>query len=94
MMSIFRQKLVRLAVFIASGVFVSHTLANDVEPRLYSNVPVGVNFVSLGYANSQGEVTFDSSVPIDDADGDIDSLVLSFSRVNLLCYLLPCPMSI
>lgn len=80
MMSIFRRKLLRLGVFIASVVFVSHTLANDVEPRLYSNVPVGVNFVSLGYANSQGEVTFDSSVPIDDAEGDIDSLVLSYSR--------------
>jgi len=78
--STFRRKLLRLGVFIANVLFVSHTFANDVEPRLYSNVPVGVNFVSTGYANSQCEVTFDSSVPIDDADGDIDSLVPSYFR--------------
>ena len=58
----------------------SHAFGNDVEPRLYSNVPVGVNFLSVGYGNSQGEVTFDSSAPVADVDGDIDSLVLSYSR--------------
>ena len=54
--------------------------AADVEPRLYSNVPVGMNFISLSYADSSGEVTFDSSVPVEDADGDVDSIMLSYSR--------------
>ena len=54
--------------------------ANDVEPRLYSNVPTGTNFLSLGYAHSEGEVTFDGNVPIIDADGEVDSVVLSYSR--------------
>ena len=70
-----------LALVIGFSVFVTgQVLANDVEPRLYSNVPTGINFVSIGYANSQGEVTFDSSVPVEDADGKINSLVLSYSR--------------
>jgi hypothetical protein len=60
--------------------FPAMAAANDVEPRLFSNVPVGTNFLSLGYAHSEGEVTFDSSVPISDADGEVNSMVLSYSR--------------
>ena len=55
-------------------------VANDVEPRLYSNTPVGVNFISLNYARSDGEVTFDASVPVADVEGEIDAMVLSYSR--------------
>ena len=58
----------------------TYSIADDVEPRLYSNVPVGINFISVGYANSKGEVTFDRSIPVEDVEGDIDSLVLSYSR--------------
>jgi hypothetical protein len=54
--------------------------ANDVEPRLYSNVPEGTNFLSVGYAHSKGEVTFDSSIPVADARGEVDAMVLSYSR--------------
>jgi hypothetical protein len=54
--------------------------AADVEPRLYSNIPAGMNFVSVSYANSSGEVTFDSSIPVEDVDGEVDSVVLSYSR--------------
>lgn len=54
--------------------------ATDVEPRLYSNVPVGVNFLTLSYANSQGDVAFDSSVPVQDVDGRINQAVLSYAR--------------
>ena len=55
-------------------------MANDVEPRLYSNVPTGVNFLSLGYSRSDGEVTFDGNVPITDAEGEVNSVVASYSR--------------
>ncbi|MDA1073368.1 MAG: transporter [Proteobacteria bacterium] len=54
--------------------------ANDVEPRLYSNVPVGTNFLSVGYAYSSGEVSFDASVPVQDVDGEIEVMTLSYSR--------------
>lgn len=54
--------------------------ANDVEPRLYSNIPTGVNFLSVGFAHSSGEVTFDSSVPVEDVEGEVDAMVLSYSR--------------
>jgi hypothetical protein len=53
---------------------------NDVEPRLYSAVPTGANFLSIGYKRSHGEVTLDSSVPVVDAEGQVDALVLGYSR--------------
>lgn len=65
---------------LCASLLAGQVIANDVEPRLYSNVPAGTNFLSLAYANSSGEVSFDSSVPISDADGEVDSLVLGYSR--------------
>jgi len=36
----------------------------EIEPRAYANVPVGVNFLIGGYAYTRGGVAFDSSVPL------------------------------
>ena len=33
--------------------------AQDIEPRAYSNAPVGVNFLIAGYAYTRGRVAFD-----------------------------------
>lgn len=59
---------------------VQSAYANDVQPRLYNNVPVGMNFLSLSYAHSDGEVAFDDSIPLEDVEGDIDSYLVSYSR--------------
>ena len=40
--------------------------AQELEPRTYSNTPVGMNFLLLGYAYSVGDVSFDTSAPIED----------------------------
>ena len=55
-------------------------LANDVQPRLFNNVPVGVNFFSIGISSSDGEVTVDSSLPVADVEGSVDTVLLSYSR--------------
>ncbi|HEX2886990.1 transporter [Vineibacter terrae] len=41
--------------------------AQDAEPRLYSNTPVGLNFLIAGYVYSQGKLAFDPSTSIADA---------------------------
>ena len=38
--------------------------AQDIEPRAYSNAPIGVNFLIAGYAYTEGAVPFDSSLPV------------------------------
>jgi len=39
--------------------------AQDIEPRSYSNAPVGVNFVIAGYSYPRGGIAFDPSLPIE-----------------------------
>jgi len=71
--------------FLPRGILVVALLpgvgsATDVEPRLYSNVPVGVNFLQVNYAHSKGDISFDNSVPVEDVEGEVDQVVLSYSR--------------
>lgn len=54
--------------------------AQDIEPRAYSNAPVGVNFLIGGYAFTRGDLAFDSSLPISDARFQTSSLVLAYAR--------------
>ena len=54
--------------------------ANDVLPRLLSNVPVGMNFLSVTGTSSTGEVSFSSSVPIEGADATVNTLAVSYAR--------------
>ena len=54
--------------------------AQDIEPRAYSNAPVGVNFLIAGYAFTRGDLPF-GSLPITDAELETSSAVLAFARV-------------
>jgi len=54
--------------------------AQELEPRLYSNAPPGVNFIVAGYGHSQGSVLPDPSVGIEDAQLEIDGPVVGYAR--------------
>ena len=45
----------------------SHVYAQDLEPRAYTNIPVGLNFALAGYTYSSGGVLFDPAVPLENA---------------------------
>jgi hypothetical protein len=55
--------------------------AQDIEPRAYSNAPVGMNFLIGGYAFTQGGIVFDPALPVTDPDLDTSSAVLAYARV-------------
>jgi hypothetical protein len=55
--------------------------AQDIEPRAYSNSPVGVNFLIAGYAYTEGAVPFDASLPVKNAQLKTSSGVLAYARV-------------
>jgi len=55
-------------------------LAQDLEPRLYTNVPLGINFLGLGVGYSDGNVLFDPTIPLDNAQIEIDGPVLGYGR--------------
>jgi hypothetical protein len=54
--------------------------AQSIEPRSYSNAPVGVNFLIGGYAYTRGGLAFDSSLPITDPNLTTSSAVLGYAR--------------
>ena len=60
--------------------FTSSAHAQSLEPRAYSNAPVGLNFVLAGYQNSSGALLFDPSLPITDANANVDLGLLGYVR--------------
>lgn len=72
-----------LIASVASCAFLmggSAVRAQSIEPRSYSNAPVGVNFVIGGYAYTRGGVSFDTSVPITDPHLAASSAVVGYAR--------------
>ena len=59
---------------------VSIARAQDIEPRAYSNAPIGMNFLIAGYAYTQGGLAFDASLPVKDPDLKTSSAVLAYAR--------------
>jgi len=55
-------------------------VAQEIEPRSYSNAPVGVNFLVAGVAQTRGGLNFDSSVPITNEDLHTTSLVVGYAH--------------
>jgi hypothetical protein len=69
-----------IATTLAVGTLsVAH--AQDIEPRAYSNAPIGVNFLIAGYAYTEGAVPFDSSLPVKNAQLKTSSAVLAYAHV-------------
>ena len=69
-----------LAACVLAGV-VGPACAQDIEPRAYSNAPIGVNFLIAGYAYTRGGVAFGPSLPITNPDLNTSSAVIAYARV-------------
>jgi len=54
--------------------------AQDIEPRAYSNAPIGVNFLIAGYAYAEGGLAVDASVPLTNANLQTHTTVLGYAR--------------
>jgi hypothetical protein len=59
---------------------VSTVDAQELEPRAYQNVPVGLNFVVAGYSYSTGGVLFDPSIPLENAKIKTHGALLAYAR--------------
>jgi len=54
--------------------------AQELEPRSYSNTPVGMNFLIAGYGYTEGKIAFDPSLPIADAQYRNHTEALAYAR--------------
>jgi hypothetical protein len=66
---------------VASGAAVR---AQSIEPRAYSNAPVGTNFLVVGYSESRGGVPSDTALPVTDPQLCVRSGALGFATVLAL----------
>ena len=55
--------------------------AQDIEPRSFSNAPVGVNFLIAGYAFTRGGLSFDPALPVKDVKLTTSNAVVAYGRV-------------
>jgi len=66
------------ALIAAAGT--TAAFAQSIEPRAYSNAPVGVNFVIAGYAYTNGGLSFDPSIPLTNPQLHTSNAVLAYAR--------------
>ena len=80
----------RVGLFLACVIagFLAFTLApggpaayaQDIEPRTYSNAPIGVNFLIAGYVYTDGGLASDPSLPLTNPQVRTDTWVLGYAR--------------
>ncbi|WP_257985394.1 transporter [Shewanella sp. GutCb] len=74
-------KVLALVTLFSCGTF---CFAQDLEPRSYTNIPIGMNFLVVGVAHSEGDLSPAPSAPIDNADLSIDAGVVGYAHTFAL----------
>lgn len=54
--------------------------AQEIEPRAFSNIPLGVNFLVAGYAHSAGGLATDPALQLENAELRTDSAFVAYVR--------------
>src|SRR6476659_1587835 len=75
--------LVTAAVGTLVGVLGTTLHAQDLEPRAYSNSPVGLNFVIEGYGHASGTLLTDPSLPLENVSNETHVGVLGLATLCL-----------
>ncbi|QIR14709.1 transporter [Shewanella aestuarii] len=66
-------------IVLSTGLIAFASNAQDLEPRSYTNIPIGMHFLVAGYVHSEGDLSPAPSVPLQDAKLAIDSAVLAYA---------------
>ena len=70
----------RLAWWACAWSIGSAVGAQELEPRAYTNVPIGLNFLIMGFTDSDGSALFDPSIALDNASIHVDGPVVGYAR--------------
>ena len=60
--------------------FSSSSLAQELEPRSLTNLPVGMNFAIAGYSYAQGNILLDPALPIEDLNAKLHAALIAYMR--------------
>lgn len=69
-------------IFLILSLFIRTTSlkAQELEPRTYTNIPIGLNFLINGYAYSRGDLSFGPNLPITNAKLNISTAIIAYAR--------------
>jgi hypothetical protein len=68
-------------MFIVGGCLAGRPAsAAEIEPRAYSNAPVGMNFLITGYVYTEGGLSTDPASPLQDAELTINTALVAYAR--------------
>jgi hypothetical protein len=70
----------KFATIITLLLFSQLAVGQALEPRRWSHLPVGVNFVGVGYLYSEADILLDPALQLEDVSADIHTAVLSYVR--------------
>ena len=56
------------------------TVAQDLEPRRWTHLPVGTNVLGVGYAYAKGDISFDPVLRIEQATVELHTASVAYSR--------------
>ena len=65
---------------LALAVSTGGARAQEIEPRAYSNIPIGVNFLIGGYGYAEGGLVTDPSLPLENANLQTHTTVFAYAR--------------
>lgn len=54
------------------------SLAQDIEPRRWTPIPLDLQVLAIGYARTSGDISFDPVMLVDDAELDMDLVAVSY----------------
>lgn len=67
--------------FASLLLFSRFAMAQELEPRRWSHLPVGANFAGFGYSYTDTDIFLDPALQIENATGEIHTSIFSFVRV-------------
>ena len=61
-------------------IWIQSLSAQILEPKLYANLPIGLNVLLIGYGHSEGAIPENSSLGLEDPNLNINSTVIAYGR--------------
>ncbi|MNF22773.1 hypothetical protein D3C84_33370 [compost metagenome] len=74
------QKTIFIFFILSLSIRTTSLKAQELEPRTYTNIPIGLNFLINGYAYSRGDLSFGPNLPITNAQLNISTTVIAYAR--------------
>ena len=69
-----------LVALIALLLYPCLSYGQELEPRSLTNLPVGMNFVVVGYGYTSGDILLDPTTPIEDLNAKLHTVVGAYVR--------------